>query len=377
MRRLMKDNRGMTLIELLIAITILGLVVAPLLHGFLTSAQTEVKARKMGEVTSVAQNVMEVVEGNKFADVVVEQITDTYKIFKTDTNNTVEAQYYSVVEGYEAYGVSRPTAEDYHIGLKKFEVAGKQYNVMIDIAASRYEQVNSREKLSVNSKMSKVFSIDKTDVSADSRIIIDVTPITADGKDKIKYSVSHVLGAGTASTSVDYFYEIPENDDTAAIYLMYYPSYKKAESGTGYTYAKDIIEINNLKDVEFDLYLIKQKDSNFTEEELAAVEEYYVCNIIQNLSGTYTSANSISGATIYSNVKDNLGDDTKFIPNTNITYKIMCGSSQGIELIGDVLPFQTESEARRRIYQVTVKVYDKDTDFTGEPLGTLNGAILK
>ena len=255
---------------------------------------------------------------------------------------------------------------------------GKFYDVKLDISASGYSQLNNNDKLSVNSKMNAIFRVQKTDVSADSKIIIDVTRITTDaGNAAIKFAVSHALGTAQPGTPEEYTYVIPANGDNAAIYLMYFPSYKRSETGTGYDYARDIIEINNLQDVEFDLFLIKQKDNAFTNAELEAIEISAKCDVIQKLSGTYLSANSISGATIYSNVKENLGDDMQAVPTANVTYKIMCGAGQGTELNGYILPFQTKEEARKRIYQVTVKVYDRSTGFTGEPIGTLTGAILK
>ncbi|MGN0485212.1 MAG: prepilin-type N-terminal cleavage/methylation domain-containing protein [Lachnospiraceae bacterium] len=52
-------NRGMTLIELLVAVCILVIVVAPLLHAFYSSALTNRKAKLKLEATTVAENTME------------------------------------------------------------------------------------------------------------------------------------------------------------------------------------------------------------------------------------------------------------------------------------------------------------------------------
>lgn len=52
-------NRGYTLIELIVAIAILAIIAIPLMHGFVTSARMNAKAREIEQATTVAQNVME------------------------------------------------------------------------------------------------------------------------------------------------------------------------------------------------------------------------------------------------------------------------------------------------------------------------------
>ena len=54
-----KDNKGMTLIELLVAIAMLGVVVSPFLKTFTISARQNNKARETFRATTVAQNLME------------------------------------------------------------------------------------------------------------------------------------------------------------------------------------------------------------------------------------------------------------------------------------------------------------------------------
>lgn len=54
-----RRNAGLSLIELIIAVAILTVAVGPLLHAFITSMNTNRKAREMQQVTTVAQSVME------------------------------------------------------------------------------------------------------------------------------------------------------------------------------------------------------------------------------------------------------------------------------------------------------------------------------
>lgn len=52
-------NAGMTLVELLVAVTMLAIIVVPLLHAFASSARVGLKARQNLRVTSMAQDLME------------------------------------------------------------------------------------------------------------------------------------------------------------------------------------------------------------------------------------------------------------------------------------------------------------------------------
>lgn len=54
-----QDNRGMTLVELLVSVVILAIVVVPLLHTFITAARTNMIARQRLRMTTAAQDIME------------------------------------------------------------------------------------------------------------------------------------------------------------------------------------------------------------------------------------------------------------------------------------------------------------------------------
>ena len=52
-------DAGMTLVELLVAVTILGIIVVPLLHTFVSSSRVSLKTRRQLRVTTAAQDIME------------------------------------------------------------------------------------------------------------------------------------------------------------------------------------------------------------------------------------------------------------------------------------------------------------------------------
>ena len=64
MKKMRKElnNKGFSLVELLIATVILAIIVAPLLHTFVTAATTTVRSQKMGDATLASENLAETVE---------------------------------------------------------------------------------------------------------------------------------------------------------------------------------------------------------------------------------------------------------------------------------------------------------------------------
>lgn len=59
MEQIRGNNKGLSLLEVLIAVVILTIVAAPFLHSFVTTAHTNSKAREVHKATVLAQSVME------------------------------------------------------------------------------------------------------------------------------------------------------------------------------------------------------------------------------------------------------------------------------------------------------------------------------
>lgn len=65
---LIKDNRGMTLLELIIAVSIFAIAAVVLLQAFVTSGRVNKKSSLYLNASTAAQNVMEAVKGKDFAE---------------------------------------------------------------------------------------------------------------------------------------------------------------------------------------------------------------------------------------------------------------------------------------------------------------------
>lgn len=72
MKQLKGDNRGLSLIEVLVAVMILGIVVTPFLHSFITTATSNSKAKEIHKATVVAQSVMEGVKAESLENIAMQ-----------------------------------------------------------------------------------------------------------------------------------------------------------------------------------------------------------------------------------------------------------------------------------------------------------------
>lgn len=64
------DNKGFTLVEVLLAVFVLAIVVVPLLHSFVSSHRINGKSKQYMRATTLAQDEMEIFERERIADLV-------------------------------------------------------------------------------------------------------------------------------------------------------------------------------------------------------------------------------------------------------------------------------------------------------------------
>lgn len=69
MREFKRDNRGVTLVELIVSITILAIIVLPLLSSFVIAARTNAKAKEKLRATNIAESIMEGVENSNIQEI--------------------------------------------------------------------------------------------------------------------------------------------------------------------------------------------------------------------------------------------------------------------------------------------------------------------
>ena len=160
-RRDRMTDAGFSLVELLIAVTILAIIVIPLLHMFITSTRINVKSRQTLRATTVAQDIMEGLKAYS-----LEEVRTQFSL----PDGTASSSFFAPTEGFyiinskmiqggvreiteleknrDADGnvvyVNDPDAdrdnEIYYFGIQKLKMQGGEYDALIKLDASTYTE---------------------------------------------------------------------------------------------------------------------------------------------------------------------------------------------------------------------------------------------
>lgn len=285
LKKLKTNNKGFTLLEVLVAMVILTVVCVPLLRSFATSAQTNAKAKLQMKSTTAAENVMEKVKNMSTDE--LKDITTTYSgsysdktiYFEINDNAEMSADlptgYYATVE-LEADGVAGdyayPNANS--LNLSDFNPISVR-DCAIYTMADAYDDDVYNEYLSRNAAYKAanpatgvVRDRDYFRKNLKREITLTVKNggpdyVDAEGESHklakvqltIKYAITphNDLSSGDTNytaTDVFLFDNTASHKDLNGIYLFYYPRYLAAQSN------KDIISIKNNTEIATDLYIV-------------------------------------------------------------------------------------------------------------------------
>lgn len=76
MKSLNTDNKGFSLVEVLVSMALLAIIIIPILNNFLAAAKVNQKARNTQDVTTLAQNVLEGMEGKESLKTIAQQFNE-------------------------------------------------------------------------------------------------------------------------------------------------------------------------------------------------------------------------------------------------------------------------------------------------------------
>ena len=150
----LNKNAGFSLLELLIAVTILAIITIPMLHMFVTSARINGKSRITLRATVLAQDI---VEGLKAYH--IDEIQDQFNgVEDFEMLNT------SVIAGDCTYkeDVSKAKPGKYYFVLKNAKLENSRFDVLISVDATGYVEGASPTRFPLNVKdVAKVTSTEK------------------------------------------------------------------------------------------------------------------------------------------------------------------------------------------------------------------------
>lgn len=321
-KKFSEDNRGFTLLELVVTVVILALVVAPFLSSFVTASKTNVKSKRIQEANELSQYIIE-----QFKATSVDELKNVYRL-------TEDSSYR--IDGTAGSGYGKTTKR--YMGTVSSNItdaalpAGFSDNYKAEITMTPTKTiVNSDEAIPVIDRLDKeycavfaqnIYKYDSSYPSAIKRgveVNIDYEPSVLDPNRVYKVTLSVEYfdisnGSLGTRTAVWYFQTVP------SVYILYKPL---STSGT------DTIKIkNNLVGTQLispgatdesrvNVYIVNQKSSSLlqpvtppsadnvtiVEKEASGAENSYVLNDLVDVTRTDTLEHTI----LYTNIAS--GDD--------------------------------------------------------------------
>lgn len=302
------NNSGFTLLEVLIAVIILAIVSIPVLHAFVSSAQTTSKSKYKMYATNAAENIMEDMKTLTRAGVVEKYGTEsaaldgngkytlnitgvaggTFTAYDSEVNSAlskgfnvkieIDPQFYknaNAVNLSEFDSVSAKTAAI--LNMPKSVNSDGTPGIFKDV----YEEKACREFEKRNEAYQHIYPTTDTVTASGFRgklyreISIDIdkvgTMVDADGNtiDKVSVyaTISYLLSDNDPKVvdddKVSYvalkkqiFNNASSKAPFRSVFIMYQPNYETAKEGG------DIIIVHNHDSVEADLYVVAQNDGS-------------------------------------------------------------------------------------------------------------------
>lgn len=341
------NNRGMSLVEVLVAMVILSVVSIVFLRTFSYSTMLNQKAGAKQHALTLAQSLM---EGFKAYDLdsINSQFAATnaadFKLYSLDGSETKGGDYAS---GYWLKNIAFDESR-YDVKIRLSEATPTESTVVTRATLATGEDVNKyNDAIFVQdaAEQNKIYdeiiagltaagmkaseiptyaTLDKTKLTITGRELkVEITANKVQVQSIYQYQVSGYefvkdddsLGEYNYSGSLSVSYDCYDNTATVGnnaelqkVYLYYYPAYKHSYNGVKECNS-DAITINNASGRSIDVYVVKQKNSVFSAPQLVVCEgDYSVAvsgnndtilyhNLNTTLSGTGTPTYSASGVT--------------------------------------------------------------------------------
>ena len=414
------NDKGFSLVELLVAMVILMVVSIPLLHAFVTTAYTNRDAAKLMSATDAAENIMEQFESQDIEELInlynvgdnVVTIDNTsspynmekYKFVIKNASNLPDDMpdgYYAVVTlDPDLY----PNANSLNVADIKSMSADEAavYTMSDTYDKGVYDQYVTWNTDWYNSNPAAYLQKDETFFKDNLKrnITVSINKIKTEtnefGEDvdictvnlKVEYELTNYSGILSAdkskyvSSEVELFNNIATMKPLTNIYLLYMPRYNAAINHKGY----DKITVQNPGNVEANLFIVAQNSK--TDAHLRTQYESSVNGLVLNVvedvkSGTPSTTKS--NLTLFTNLVDGApyssNDTTDYHLLCNLKYSSLSGA---INYSGDVAKKIMGSRAldgkalvaedtNIRIYKMITTVYNGD----GNEVCVLDGTRLK
>ncbi|HWP79927.1 MAG TPA: type II secretion system protein [Candidatus Acidoferrum sp.] len=407
-----RDNRGFSLVEVMAGIMILGIIMSPLLHSFVTAARTAAKSRRMHNATLAARSLIETVDAYG-----IDQIVQDIYVTGSSSLSGLAADAGLYTESGGAYhrldpddigelGVREP---EYVLGVKNMRLSdtGQTCDAVVRLDASDFAQ--NTYPVANYTTMDSVYlqpkeaddnpDYDKAARFADEAMLLwtenpslpirdteyffyhKSRSITINIEKVPDYAGAHsgyVIASAEISYTADYegyplsedpyevpyyneFTRTPYDEDAGdlgieSLYFFYYPNY-----GSG----ADTITILNEGNLPIDIFLVKQIQPNYfgsptIEGDISSWELSHSVSVIlkESADGSHKPV-----ADMHTNLLTNIITQDDMSP-TVCAYKVIKGGWYSEPTIPGTLIDMTP---RNRLYAVSVELFEPGGGASFEP----------
>lgn len=405
------NNQGVTLVELLVAMTIISLVAVVFYNGFIVSAKTNAKAKIQHKATSLAQNILEGLKAENMDSIMQQFVYPTYASpqpdgsVETGTNFVIlpsnitgalsannigcflgpsDPAYAVSTDGGKTAHYQKSSDGKYYLFLRNLKMENTTFDAMITIDGSAYmtpagggasasgQTYNSEEIVQIANMDIRYDAVASSAITYDGEalssfplgydeskvqrtITIDIEEtVLLSGKvqQTVNATYQYAYDGDIKYTQVDFIFDNLEDLDKQLrnVFLFYPPSYD---------WKTDLIKINYPKDREFEFYVIKQQ-TIADPATLRTKDAAYKANLNLNAVGESTPATAIPTVKIRTNLGYNLYDGSAIV-SPQATYQF-CGTAVADPSAKFDLGTLTNKQTTDKIMDVTVDIYLHNPD---------------
>lgn len=150
-RKVKKNNKGLTLVEVIVAIAVLSVAILPLLYTFVYTAKFNMKSREKQRATSAAQAIIENFKAYSMEDIKDQFVHDTFDIGtkSTEASNATLNYYYDATEDKTVFVVMNANYEKMGIETKASYdavITVNRYNKSTDTYKGKLLSINSNNR---------------------------------------------------------------------------------------------------------------------------------------------------------------------------------------------------------------------------------------
>lgn len=382
------NNKGFTLVELVIAVAIMSIVAVSCFLVFMTTADVNYNAKKQYKTEVLAQNIIETVKAKNLEEICMEFEYPVYteneetklRFDVVDFTNTSDI---GVLESYiesEDHGITgalkKPADNKYYLYANNIPCGGAKYSAFItingdlyteddfgnslsgknysnDITFSAADISSSLDAISIKSNDFDDLAMEKADMYVNEsnpyqpdqmqrKISIDVT----EDESGIKVTAQHIYtykGYQLLSKNEQMF-SSDSKEDLRNIFLFYVPGYNQKE---------DEISLNVPGGLTTKFYIIKQK--NRTDSLLNYDELHYSVKIMINEDGVENPREDNPSVKIRTNLGYALDTCDILTGNKQASYYFCGESTNNLDIASMITKTRTGY-----IYAITVDVFDEE-----------------